>query len=107
MKLQGRALEQMAGAYALGTLSSRARRRFESLLLQDIHIRRTWQQWEQRLSEFTVDIPTVRPPDRAWAVIEKRLDQKPPRRAKPPLRWLLATALIAGIAVLVWWKVRP
>jgi anti-sigma-K factor RskA len=107
MKLQGRALEQMAGAYALGALSARARRRFESLLLRDIQIRRAWQRWEQRLSGFTADIPPVRPPDRSWAAIEKRLDQKPPRRARLPQRWLLAAALIAGIAVLIWWKVRP
>lgn len=108
MRLQGRALEQVAGAYALGTLSPRTRRRFESLLLRDIRIRRTWQQWEERLSEFTADIPPVRPPDRAWASIEKRLEQKPPARAKSQLRWLVATALMVAIAlVLVWTKVRP
>jgi len=107
MKLQGRALEQVAAAYALGTLSSRARRRFECLLQRDIQIRRAWQQWEQRLSEFTADIPPVRPPDRAWADIEKKLGRKPPRRTGNPLRWLLAAALIAAISVLVWWNVRP
>lgn len=107
MRLQGRTLDQVAGAYALGTLSPRARRRFESLLLRDIHIRRAWQQWEQRLSEFTADIPPVRPSDRAWAAIEKRLQQKQAPREKSQLRWLLAAALIVGIAlVALWWKVR-
>jgi anti-sigma-K factor RskA len=107
MRLQGRALQQMAGAYALGTLSPRARRRFESLLLRDIQIRRAWQQWEQRLWEFTPDIPPVRPSDNTWAAIEKRLQQKELPRAKSPLRWLLAAALIVGIACLtLWWKLR-
>jgi anti-sigma-K factor RskA len=107
MKLQGRALEQIAGAYALGTLSRGARRRFESLLLRDIDARRAWQQWEQRLSVFTPDIPTVRPPDGGWASIESRLQQKRPRRARSPLRWLLAAALLVGVALAaVWWKVR-
>jgi anti-sigma-K factor RskA len=106
MKLQGRALQQMAGAYALGTLSPRARRRFESLMLRDIHIRRACQQWEQRLAEFTADIPPVRPPDRAWSDIEKRLDQKPPQRARRPQRWLLGAAMITALAILLWWKFR-
>jgi anti-sigma-K factor RskA len=107
MKLQGRLLEQVAGAYALGTLSSRARRRFESLLLRDVDTRRAWQQWEQRLSQFTPDIPPVRPPDHAWPSIEKQLQQKSPPRAAPQLRWLLAAVLVVGIVfVVVWREVR-
>jgi anti-sigma-K factor RskA len=107
MKLHGRALEQMAGAYALGTLSDRARRRFELLLLRDVGIRRALQLWEQRLSALTPDIPSVRPPDQGWAHIENRLQQRQPRRAKSPLRWLLAAALLVGIALAaVWWRVR-
>lgn len=109
MKLQGRTLEQVAGAYALGTLSPRARRRFETHLSHDITVRRAWQQWEARLSTLTPDIPTVRPPDRMWESIEKRLIQKKsPALARSRLVWLLAAALVAGIAfVMVWRKVRP
>ena len=108
MKLQGRALDHVAAAYALGTLNLRARRRFEALLLQDITARRAWQQWEARLSALTPDIPPVRPPDHAWAAIEKRVDPKPAPRARSQIRWLLVAAVVAAITlVMVWRKVRP
>jgi DNA-directed RNA polymerase specialized sigma24 family protein len=107
-KPQDMALGYAAAAHALGTLSPRARRRFRALLMRDIAARRAWQQWEQRLSTLTPDIPTVRPPDNAWGAIEKRVDPKTPARARAQVRWLLAAVVIAAIAlVLVWRKVRP
>ncbi|MEO8315036.1 MAG: hypothetical protein ABI645_09600 [Pseudomonadota bacterium] len=107
MKLQERALQLVAGAYALGTLSPRSRRRFEALLTRDIVARRAWQQWEQRLSALAPDLPPVRPPDKTWQAIEQRLEQQSPPQAKSPLRWLLAAALVVGIAcVVVWRKLR-
>jgi len=108
MKPEGRALDQLAAAYALGALSPAATRRFEALLQRDIDVRRAWQRWEQHLSALTPDIPTVRPPDDGWTRIETRLRQKTAPRAKSsPLRWLLAAALIAGAAfVAMWWAVR-
>lgn len=108
MRLQGQRLEQVAGAYALGSLSPRARRRFEALMMRDIAARRAWQQWEQRLSALTPDIPSVRPPDGSWSAIEQRLARKPSPRGNFPGRWLLAAVLVVGIAVFVMWrKVRP
>jgi anti-sigma-K factor RskA len=108
VRLQGQRLEQVAGAYALGSLSPRASRRFEALLLRDIAARRAWQQWEERLSTLTADIPPVRPPDRTWRAIEQRLQKKPSMPGRSRVRWLLAAVLVAGAAlVLVWTKVRP
>jgi DNA-directed RNA polymerase specialized sigma24 family protein len=106
-KPQNRTLDYVAAAYALGTLGLRTRRRFKALLMRDIAARRAWQQWEQRLSTLTPDIPTVRPPDNAWRAIEKRVDPKTPPRTRSPMRWLLAAVVIAAIAlVLAWRKVR-
>lgn len=81
-------LEQLAGAYALGSLTLRASRRFEALMAYDIAARRAWQRWEERLAAFTLDIPAVRPPDHAWARIAQRIAPQP--RAWSPLRWLMA-----------------
>jgi anti-sigma-K factor RskA len=108
MRLAGRQLEQVAGAYALGSLSPRARRRFEALMARDVAARRAWQQWEARLSEIAPDIPPVRPPASTWPAIEQRLAGKSSSRVKHPGRWLFAAALVVGIAVFVMWrKVRP
>jgi RNA polymerase sigma-70 factor (ECF subfamily) len=99
VNLQGRALEYVAAAYALGTLNPRARRGFEKRLAHDIAARRAWQQWEERLSMLTPDIPPVRPPDNAWATLEKRLEQKmAPHVRRPRGRWLLVAAVIVAIA---------
>ena len=45
MKLQGQKLESVAGAYVLGTLPVRARRRFEKLLREDVNVRRSYTTW--------------------------------------------------------------
>ncbi len=108
MKLQGRALQQVAGAYALGSLGPRARRRFEALLARDLLARRAWQQWEQRLSGIAQDLPPVRPPDRTWQLIEQRIEQKPQPRAWSR-RWVLIAALVLAVAVVLVWTrtLRP
>jgi DNA-directed RNA polymerase specialized sigma24 family protein len=107
-KPQIRALDYVAAAHALGTSSPRVRRRFKAMLMRDIAARRAWQQWEQRLSTLTPDIPTVRPPDNAWGAVEKRVDPKTAARTGSQLRWLLAAAAVAAIAlVMVWRKVGP
>jgi anti-sigma-K factor RskA len=103
MKLQGRALQQVAGAYALGSLAPRARRRFEALLERDLMARRAWQQWEERLSGLARDLPPVRPPEAAWLSIAQRVEPAP-RRAQSSRRWLLLAALVIGIAVLLLWR---
>jgi anti-sigma-K factor RskA len=100
MKLQGRALEYVAGAYALGTLSPRARRRFESLLQHDIAARRSWQQWDERLAGLAPEPPPVRPPDAAWALIEARIAPAPRSGWISPRRWALLAALLLAFAVL-------
>jgi anti-sigma-K factor RskA len=102
MKLQGQALQQVAAAYALGSLGPRARRRFEALLARDLMARRAWQQWEERLAVLGQDLPPVRPPDTSWQAIESRLGQKPPPRAWTR-RWTLLAALVLAAAVALVW----
>jgi len=107
MKLAGPVLEQVAAAYALGTLGERARRRFEALLARDIGARRAWQEWEQRLSALTPELPSVRPPDTAWSAIEQRLQGRPRVPTPSRARWMLAAALLLAIAVVLWTGFRP
>jgi RNA polymerase sigma-70 factor (ECF subfamily) len=97
----GLAQEYVAGAYALGTLSPRARRRFESLLRHDIEARRCLQRWDERLVGLAPELPPVRLPDAAWSQIEARIVQAPPSRWMSPRRWALLAALVLGFAVVV------
>jgi RNA polymerase sigma-70 factor, ECF subfamily len=106
-KPQDRARDHAAAAYALGILTSRARRRFAALLRRDIAVRRAWQQWEERLSALTPDIPPVRPAGSVWPAIEKRIQPQAPARPGSQLRWLLAAVVMAAIAfAMVWRKIR-
>lgn len=105
MKLQGRALEQIAGAYTLGTLGPLASRRFETVLERDLNARRAWLQWQQHLSVLALDLPNVRPEAGTWQKIEAQLEKTsaPPKRRGN--RWLLLAALLAALAVaLVWMR---
>ncbi|MEO6184754.1 MAG: hypothetical protein ABIP38_06975 [Steroidobacteraceae bacterium] len=103
MKLQGRALEHVAGAYALGILSQRARRRFEALLQQDLAVRRSAQRWDERLAGLAPPLPPVRPPDAAWAQIEARIAPAPRAGFLSRQRWtvLAALVLVASVVALV------
>jgi anti-sigma-K factor RskA len=100
MRPQGNVLQQMAGAYAVGSLSPRARRRFEAMLERDVLARRAWLQWEERLSALVPELPPVRPADRTWSAIEQRLVQKPKSRSRSTSWVLVAALLLAIVAVL-------
>jgi anti-sigma-K factor RskA len=100
MNLHGRALEYVAGAYVLGTLSPRACRRFEALMKQNITARRAWQQWEERLSGLALNVPPVRPHDRTLPNILARVQkhaQRPKRFTQG--RWALVAAIVLALAV--------
>jgi anti-sigma-K factor RskA len=106
MKLQKQALEYVAGAYVLGTLPVRARRRFEALLREDLGVRRVWLQWEERLAGLAATVPAVQPNAKTLPAILARVQ---PRAQHSPRttarRWALAAALVLGVAV-TWLTMR-
>ncbi len=65
--------ELLAAQYAMGTLGSRARRRFEGLLPGRPDLRRRVQAWETRLPELMGTPPAVAPPPEVWAGLRRRL----------------------------------
>ena len=65
--------DKLAAEYVLGTMSARARRRFEIRLRSDPQLRRAVAQWEARLSPLSGAVPAIEPPSRVWRGIEARL----------------------------------
>lgn len=72
---------KLAAEYVLGTLSARARRRFEINLKDNPALRRAVAEWEKRLTPLALALPEVEPPSRVWQAIESRI--RPGRQARP------------------------
>jgi anti-sigma-K factor RskA len=73
--------DKLAAEYVLGTMSARARRRFEIHLRGNPQLRRAVAQWESRLSTLTDAVPAIEPPARVWQAVKARLKFGPAIRA--------------------------
>lgn len=65
--------DKLAAEYVLGTMSARARRRFEIHLRGNPQLRRAVSEWETRLSPLSDALPAIEPPARVWQAIQTRL----------------------------------
>jgi anti-sigma-K factor RskA len=65
--------DKLAAEYVLGTMSARARRRFEIHLRGNPQLRRAVSQWESRLAPLADALPAIEPPARVWLAIKMRL----------------------------------
>lgn len=84
MKLEnGELREKLAAEYVLGTMPTRARRRFSTLLKQIPALRRSVMEWESRLQPLADALPEIQPPARVWMAIETRIRGKRPSRVAP------------------------
>jgi anti-sigma-K factor RskA len=109
VKLSLNAAQQVAAAYALGTLRGAARRRFERMARDDDTLRTLVDRWQQEFATLADNVPTVDPPARVWREIEARIS---PARSAPSSYWR-AFGLVAGglatvlLAFFVWISTGP
>jgi len=99
-------VDRLAAAYVLGTLSQRARRRFERLHRERIDVQLAVGGWEARLNRLGSSVPPVQPPHRVWQAVDQGTRNRPaPTPADAPrTRWWLpagagALGLLAGGAL--------
>ena len=71
--LQPERLERLAREYVLGTLSGRARRRFERLLVEAPLAGRVVARWQQRFDVLAATVPPVQPREQVWQGLQQRL----------------------------------
>ena len=92
-------LEQLAGAYVVGVLRHRARRRFERLCRDETSAGLAQRRWEDRLLPMALSIPEVVPSRSCWTSIEKRI--APAERSSHPNWWRVAAAAAVVVVLLV------
>ena len=93
-------LDALAAAYALGTLSPRARRRLAAAAKRDPAVAGALEQWQWRLAALADGAPAVTPSPRVWEGIRSRLRFEDARRASEGRSpWWSSLALWRGLAV--------
>jgi anti-sigma-K factor RskA len=99
--------DRLAAEYVLGTLTRRARSRFQSLMRYDPDLRQIVADWEARLVPLAYAAPEIAPPAHLWRRLEQRIGQtkRSPRWWESLAFWRTlavtsaAFALILGIAI--------
>lgn len=93
----------LAADYAIGLMPSTARRRFETLLLDDAKLRAEVAQWQESLVGLTSSLVPQPVPERVWQHILARIE--PQRLHVPEKRpfwsWLRVTAAVCSLFVAV------
>jgi len=80
-------LDRLAAEYVFGSMSSRARRRFERLRQRLPAAEKAVLDWERRLMPLSGSVPSERPPARVWNAIDERTGGAE-RRSAGPWSWL-------------------
>jgi anti-sigma-K factor RskA len=93
----------LASEYVLGTLQGRVRRRFERVLKEDPALRRLVSEWQDRLQPLNDAVQPVRPPERVWRKIERRIVGRRQRHLAAlwdSIRFWRAAAVTGALAAL-------
>ncbi|MEL7298689.1 MAG: anti-sigma factor [Pseudomonadota bacterium] len=96
-------IDRLAAEYVVGTMSSRARRRFAALMRDDLRLRRAVHDWEHRLAGLNAGQELMMPPASSWHAIEAAIDAfegNPVTSPQVASRWL-KSALAASLALIV------
>lgn len=99
-------VDRLASAYVLGTMSTRARRRFERLHRERPDVRLAVTQWESRLGPLGQAVPPVRPSAKVWETIEAQTRPAASSRTAGGAAWWRPAGwgvggLLAGAALTV------
>jgi len=89
-------LDRLAAEYALGTMSARVRRRFDTIRSTLPAAQQATAAWESRLAPLAQVVPPVEPAAAVWASIERRLGGV--RTAAPSRGWLTWFYPLVGVA---------
>lgn len=90
-------LDLLAAEYVLGTLTGRARARFERWMRQDIQVAAAVRRWELRLASLGSAAAAI-PPANLWKRIEAKLPPVEGASSTRSWTWLAVAATVAALA---------
>lgn len=91
-------IQRLAAEYVLGTLTGRARRRFESWMADSYNVRSAVWHWERQLSPLAEATGSVQPRPRVWDQVLERTGAKAAREvARVP--WFERLGLWRGLSL--------
>ena len=93
-------LDRLAAEYVFGSLSPRARRRFERLRQRLPAAEKAVLEWERRLMPLSGSVPPEHPPGRVWKAIDERTGGDAHRPSARPRGWWLRPAWGVAFGVL-------
>ncbi len=100
-------LEALAHRFVLGTMTRRARRRFDRLIDEDAHIAGRVLALEAQLLPLAGSLEPVQPSDLVWQRIVRQIGGDKPAAPASASRWpLVAAAMFIGLMVSTvgWWR---
>ena len=94
MRLTDEKIRQaLAAEFALGTLTARVHRRFQSLMRYDAGLRAMVERWEEKLDPFAAGLTEREPPARVWTAIAGRIRADRTRTGSQSVNFWRALAL--------------
>lgn len=92
-------VQRLAAEYVLGTLSGRARRRFERLMTESYHVRSAVWHWERQLSPLAQATSSVQPRPRVWEQVLQRTGAAQTDHESIGVRWFERLGLWRGLSL--------
>lgn len=92
-------VQRLASEYVLGTLSGRARRRFERLMMDSYQVRSAVWHWERQLSPLAEAAGRVQPRPHVWEQVRERTGAKIVEREIARVPWFERLGLWRGFGM--------
>lgn len=109
-------IEALAASYVMGSMSARARRRFEQIMSQHFEVARAVSFWAERAVPLALSLPAHTPSSQSWQRLATTIGLITEPASPPQQRWwqrwlaplpagALAVGLLLGMALPTAWQV--
>lgn len=91
-------IERLAAEYVLGTLTGKARLRFETLMEESYRVRAAVWEWETHINPLVSALPETKPPAQVWQRVQRAISPKTQRKVFQGLQFWRGWGMAATAA---------